>query len=200
MEEYKEECWNVISGATDVGLETNVADIVSDPEILLKRHKRVMSGYGSEVVHDLSPDNVSAEIERVKLETDHIKRRLAALSRKNVQSSCESDTFADDSNVCSRSKYVTTRAVQHPAERQLPLSLYTRSTVHLHPGRQPSIRSPATSPDRHHRVRQPTLGRQPSSSSSTTPLVRQHMERLRSLRSSAVSPPPSAFTLSLIHI
>ena len=178
---------SAISGFANVGPEINVEENLSDPEILLLRHKRFTSGYESEDVCDLSPENVTAEIERVRKETDKIKRNLAALSHKSDQPSCEFDSFAAENQSRSHFKYVTTRAVHHSSEHHPSSSSATASSERHHPGRQLSTCSPATLVVRQPTVRQPTPGRQHSSSSTTTSSVRHHAERQPSIRSPATS-------------
>lgn len=167
-----------VDGASNVKSEPcvvdNDVDVPLDPEVLLLRHKRVTSGYGSDTVVNLSADDIGAEINRVKQRTDEIKRRLVVLSRNHDQSSCESVTSADDANLQQKSQYVTVRDGRHRGYSSSVLPSAT-SLFHKHA----SDSAPATSSDHRLRGRQPSAGRQPSMCTPTNSPVRQRIQTVR---------------------
>jgi len=178
---------DIVTGASNEGLELeasaekyevrdvdNEIDVLYDTEALLPRHKRVTSGYNSENADDLSADDIDAEIRRVRDKTAKIKRQLAVLSRNNGNSSHESD----NTEVQQQFQNVTTRDVRPRSERQLPsVCSAITSKVHHHICES----APTITTVRHHRGRQPTVGRQPSSRSPANSPVRQHSRTVRHL-------------------
>jgi len=144
-------------------LETNVAkmnaaasDFIS--EASPPRQKRVTSGYYSSDVAHLSSGEVNEEIQRVKAESAEIKRQLAQLSRSNEPSSSESVGFVDGTK-SQWFRNVTTRDARRLRRSPPAVCSPSASLVRHHI----SESAPATST-----VRQPTVVRQPTQSTTTS--------------------------------